>query len=41
MIEDCNNFSGLKDELKPYTLKFGEDGIMKQKEYSLNYFVEY
>ncbi len=33
MVEDCNNFLRLIDKLKPYTVEFEEDGIMKSIKY--------
>ncbi len=40
VVEDCNNFSRLMDELKPYTVEFEEDGTMKPKKYPLDCEVE-
>lgn len=36
VVEDCERFLKVMEELKPYMIEFNKDGIMKDKEYSLN-----
>lgn len=37
IIQACENFVKVMKELKPYFIKFNEDGTMKNKEYLLDY----
>ena len=39
VIEDRERFLKIMEELKPYMVGFNEDGIMKDKEYSLDYII--
>ena len=40
VVKDCKRFLNKIEELKPYLVKFNEDGIIKDKTYILNYVIK-